>query len=249
MRNQLDIFESRLQKLIEGIPQILWVKQPADISHQVRLALQAAQDDISSDGSIAENFILHIHPETFMQLQNPQELLESLTDALQQLSGELNLPGLSEPSVSLKLDPSLEENDIRISISPVEDRHGHTEAVHIAPNPLPESNAIPHEAYLIIDGKQTYPLTLPVINIGRRADNHLVIEDLRISRTHSQLRAIRGKYVIFDVGSTGGTFVNGQRINQTTLTPGDVISLAGLTLIYSETCPDPTDHTDRMPKL
>ncbi|MBP8857500.1 MAG: FHA domain-containing protein, partial [Anaerolineaceae bacterium] len=90
---------------------------------------------------------------------------------------------------------------------------------------------------------------LPVINIGRREDNHLVIEDLRISRTHAQLRARMGKYVIFDLGSTGGTFVNGQRVTQAILAPGDVISLAGLTLIYSETRTDPSDNTDRMPKL
>ncbi len=249
MKNQFDIFESRLQKLIEGIPQLFWVKQPADISHQIRLALHKIQTESTSDASFSENFILHIHPDTFMQLQNPQELLDILTDAIQQLAAELNLSEFSKPSVSIKLEPSMEENDIRISTSPVEDRHGHTEAMGLTTGNLPESNAIPNEAYLIIDGKETYPLTLPVINIGRRADNHLVIEDLRISRTHCQLRANRGKYILFDVGSTGGTFVNGQRINQTTLTSGDVISLAGLTLIYSETCPDSSENTDRMPKL
>ncbi len=55
-----------------------------------------------------------------------------------------------------------------------------------------------------------------------------------------ELRAIRGRYVLFDLNSTGGTFVNGQRITQFTLRPGDVISLAGVTIIYGEETTDVT---------
>jgi pSer/pThr/pTyr-binding forkhead associated (FHA) protein len=73
-----------------------------------------------------------------------------------------------------------------------------------------------------------------VINIGRRPDNQLVINDSRVSRIHAQLRAINGLYIIFDLDTTGGTFVNGQKINQCTLYPGDVISLAGVPLIFGQ---------------
>jgi pSer/pThr/pTyr-binding forkhead associated (FHA) protein len=73
-----------------------------------------------------------------------------------------------------------------------------------------------------------------VINIGRRPDNQLVVDDPRVSRVHSQLRAIKGRFVIFDLDSTGGTYVNSQRINQYTLYPGDVISLAGYPLVYGQ---------------
>jgi pSer/pThr/pTyr-binding forkhead associated (FHA) protein len=40
--------------------------------------------------------------------------------------------------------------------------------------------------------------------------------------------------VIFDLDSTGGTFVNRVQVNQSTLFPGDVISLAGVELIYGQ---------------
>jgi pSer/pThr/pTyr-binding forkhead associated (FHA) protein len=40
--------------------------------------------------------------------------------------------------------------------------------------------------------------------------------------------------VLFDLNSNGGTFVNGQRTNQSVLHPGDVISLAGVSLIFGQ---------------
>ncbi len=97
-----------------------------------------------------------------------------------------------------------------------------------------EAEAIPENAFLIVEGVRVFQLTDPVVNIGRRLDNTLVVDDPRVSRNHAQLRAIKGRYVLFDLNSTGGTFVNGQRANQTVLYPGDVISLAGVSLIFGQ---------------
>ena len=110
---------------------------------------------------------------------------------------------------------------------------------------VPEENdAIPENAILIIEGVRVHPLQGAVINIGRKFENHIVIDDPRISRTHAQLRAIKGHFVLFDLDSTGGTFVNGQRTSQSVLYPGDVISLAGVTLIFSQDTPSP--HPERV---
>jgi pSer/pThr/pTyr-binding forkhead associated (FHA) protein len=105
--------------------------------------------------------------------------------------------------------------------------------------PRGANSIIPEEAYVIADGAKVIPLTREVINIGRRLENHVVIDDPRVSRSHAQLRAIKGRYVIFDLNSTGGTFINGQRITQSVLYPGDVISLAGVTLVYGQKNPPP----------
>ena len=103
---------------------------------------------------------------------------------------------------------------------------------------LPETpeaaDAIPENAFLIIEGLRVHPLREPIVNIGRRLENHVVIDDPRISRQHAQLRALKGHFVLFDLNSTGGTFVNGQRANQTVLYPDDVISLAGVILVFGQ---------------
>ncbi len=73
---------------------------------------------------------------------------------------------------------------------------------------------------------KTFPLEGDVLTIGREASNQIPINDAEISRKHSQLVLQGGKYVLTDLGSTNGTFVNGQRVTgQHVLQPGEVISL------------------------
>jgi pSer/pThr/pTyr-binding forkhead associated (FHA) protein len=98
---------------------------------------------------------------------------------------------------------------------------------------------MPEDAFVIVDGVKVIPLTTPLVRIGRRLENNLVLDDPRVSRTHAELRAINGRYVLFDLNSTGGTFVNGLRITQSVVYPGDVISLAGVNLVYGQKNPPP----------
>jgi len=95
----------------------------------------------------------------------------------------------------------------------------------------------PSKAFLIQQGTKVIPLDKSVINIGRRLDNQIVIDDPRVSRNHAQIRVIKDRFVIFDLNSTGGIYVNNQRTNQTVLYPGDVISLAGVTLVFGQDIP------------
>jgi pSer/pThr/pTyr-binding forkhead associated (FHA) protein len=89
-------------------------------------------------------------------------------------------------------------------------------------------------AFLILNGTRTIPLDQPVMNIGRRLDNQLVLEDNRVSRLHAQIRRRSGRYMLYDLGSRGGTCVNGRRIVECVLEPGDVIALGGTEIIYGE---------------
>lgn len=90
------------------------------------------------------------------------------------------------------------------------------------------------EAYLIVNGVELFPIRQAVVSIGRRIDNLLVLNDPRVSRAHAELRCIRGRFVIFDSGSSGGTYVNGKRVAHSVLYDGDVISLAGVHLIFRQ---------------
>lgn len=69
-------------------------------------------------------------------------------------------------------------------------------------------------------------LTQAEITIGREATATLQIEDKALSRAHARLARSSGGYTIQDLGSTNGTYVNGQSVNGVyTLLNGDVISL------------------------
>ena len=115
--------------------------------------------------------------------------------------------------------------------------NSHTEATEPRAEPGKSTATIPRDAFVIVDGVKVIPLTEPIVHIGRRLDNNLVLDDSRVSRYHAELRAINGRYVISELKTTGGTFVNGVKITESILYPGDVISLAGVTLVYGQKNP------------
>ncbi|MGA2212663.1 MAG: SpoIIE family protein phosphatase [Bryobacteraceae bacterium] len=59
--------------------------------------------------------------------------------------------------------------------------------------------------------------------IGRQGDNHLVLRDNRISRTHARIATENGEYFVEDMDSRHGVFVNGQRSKRRKLHEGDRI--------------------------
>jgi pSer/pThr/pTyr-binding forkhead associated (FHA) protein len=93
---------------------------------------------------------------------------------------------------------------------------------------------VPEEVFLILEGVRAFQFTSSITKVGRGHDNDLVIDDPRVSRKHLEIRVIRNRFVLFDLNSTGGTFLNGQRTNQGMLYSGDVISLAGVNLVFTQ---------------
>ena len=93
---------------------------------------------------------------------------------------------------------------------------------------------VPENFVLIFKGAKAIPIEQPITSIGRSHDNTIVIDDPRISRHHLEIRFINDHFVFFDLHSTGGIFINGQRVNQGLLYPGDRISLAGVDLVFTQ---------------
>jgi pSer/pThr/pTyr-binding forkhead associated (FHA) protein len=94
--------------------------------------------------------------------------------------------------------------------------------------------SIPENVFLIFQGVKAIPLNQAVTSIGRSHDNTVVIDDPRISRHHLEIRVVQESFVVFDLHSTGGTYINGQRVTQGLLYPGDLISLAGVNLVFMQ---------------
>jgi phosphoserine phosphatase RsbU/P len=67
------------------------------------------------------------------------------------------------------------------------------------------------------------PITPLPFTIGRQAENHLVLRDSRASRSHARIVLDNGSYVLEDVSSRHGTFINGKRVTRQALKNSDRI--------------------------
>lgn len=81
------------------------------------------------------------------------------------------------------------------------------------------------------------PLTKDTISIGRTPENDIELKDSLISRKHTSIVKKGDKYVVYDLGSSNGTFVNRERIEMKPLDPGDVIRVGDSEIHYVEDVP------------
>ena len=95
-------------------------------------------------------------------------------------------------------------------------------------------------ATLLIRGGPNSGVTIQLsghaVTIGRRSDNDVVIDETTVSRRHSLVMEAADGFVLRDLNTTNGTFVNRIKIGQTEypLRHGDQISLGGseVTLVF-----------------
>lgn len=240
MMESFDQIESKLQSLIEGSV-FLFIpihRQQNTLAHEL-VELMKSHLVTEPDGRLIAPslYLIHINPsQSFSWLIKP-DLLEKLSKELEKVSQKVGFSFLEHPRIELMTDQDLPADNFWIEIPPKQFPITDTSAFSPSSNALslpPTVGKSLTNSFIILDSNSIFHLGQTAINIGRRADNHLVINDPRVSRVHAQIRPIKGHYVIFDLNSKGGTFINNKRISQATLTRGDVISLAGVPLIFGQ---------------
>lgn len=87
--------------------------------------------------------------------------------------------------------------------------------------------------HIVVKGLEigvTQPFGEDRITIGRRAENHLVLDYDNISRQHLCIERRNEQYIATDMGSSNGTYLNNQRIQSATLNDGDCLRIGDFTL-------------------
>jgi len=247
MKSRLDHIETRLRALVEN--SLTWLPWH---SRQPRLAealSEAVRDQIAREAASKQPAanVIHIfmHPANATAWQAHPEWQAWLLEAMNDMANEAGVSFFAPPELSIKVDPALNNRELRlIAAYPAQEVSSTAVMQTSSPTEFLPNFAQNASAFLIIQGREVFPLNQPVVNIGRCYDNHIVLDDLCVSRNHAQIRFVRGNYTLFDLNSTGGTYINGHRIIQHTLTAGDVISFAGVTAIYGEEpATDQPDHS------
>jgi hypothetical protein len=245
MKNRFSKLEAYMEALVEGTFARLFAGRlhPRDVAVQLARALE---DSALTGAPPALRYAVRLNPADAQALLGDQpRLAEKLADELVAMAREANLTLAYKPDVLILPDAAVKPRSVTVTAMASEADPTTTQGITSAPatGPLP---APPH-AFLILEGERTVLLEHPVVSIGRRLDNHIILDDPRVSRAHAQLRLRFGRYVLYDLGSTGGTFVNSQRVQECVLRPGDVISLAGVSLIYGEEDYGPEPPAPRRP--
>jgi len=77
------------------------------------------------------------------------------------------------------------------------------------------------------------PVKVPVVNVGRADFNDVVIADPSVSTSHAKLQRREAVWVLSDLGSTNGTFVEGDRISgEVALTPGATLKFGEVAVLF-----------------
>lgn len=209
--------------------------------HLAQEVERGARNDNRGRTFSPDQFTLTFHPgQIAMFASQLPQAQASLAVSLASVLAQHGMSLIHPPHVTLASDPTLSSREIRAISWHSRDPLTFSALIDTPPEPGDEP---PPGAFLVVEGKRHFPLTASVISIGRRLDNHLVLDDPHVSRMHAQLRSQRGKFVLVDLNSTAGTRVNGTVIRQHTLRPGDVISIAGIELIYGQDPSGPPEST------
>jgi pSer/pThr/pTyr-binding forkhead associated (FHA) protein len=71
-----------------------------------------------------------------------------------------------------------------------------------------------------------------VVTCGRHPSSDMFLNDVTVSRRHAEIRRKDGDFVLVDVGSLNGTFVNRQRVESQILANGDEIQIGKFKLVF-----------------
>jgi hypothetical protein len=240
--------ESFIEQLVEGAFGRLFsgTLQPIEVANALARALDDYQIADEHGRRFAPNlFWVYLHPTDYESLRASQPWLpDDLARSVEELArlSDLMLP--ERPVVEIVASGQIPRGRVSIAaqyIAQATAPIGATE--EIAPEDIHRAiqERYRPQSYLILDGQRHIPLNRSILALGRALDNDLVVDDARVSRHHAQLRLRNGRYVIYDTGSSGGTTVNGQPVAEHELQAGDVIGLAGYSMVYYEDNPLPPE--------
>ncbi|MDY6846033.1 MAG: FHA domain-containing protein [Chloroflexota bacterium] len=222
------IFEENLMRLIPGMhsPRNLF-DELLKVMHDNLMAL--------SDNQILapDEFSIHVPEEDLKKWQAHQDILDEMADFLYKTGLSEGFSFNHPPFIKIIPHDGDPNHGFFLSVSVSLHKPNLPDTAAIPKSEMPNfQEEIPKRAFLIVGGTDNFALEKSVIDIGRHSNNDLILDEPHVSRHHAQLRAINKRYVIFDVGSTGGLFINGKQISQATLQPGDVIRIGMVNLIY-----------------
>ena len=249
--NGIERFEALAERLVEGTFARLFAGELTPLEVVTHLARAMEDHHVLSADGIAlapTHYWVYLHPHDWETLAVEQRAFEEeLARHATELATHIGLSLVIPPVVQVLPDEGALPHEVRVDArwmpqaADEGDRTEPTREVEVSKveteDDVAEATILPGRPFLILAGQRHVNLLEPVVSVGRALDNGIILEDPRVSRHHAQLRRRYGRYVLYDLESSGGTQINGYPIEECVLHSGDVVSFAGVQVIYGEDPP------------
>jgi hypothetical protein len=219
--------------------------QPVEIARKLAKEMQDNQTVSISRTYVPNHYTVWLSPQDREQFEGYEDgLKKELSDYLLENARNEGLALITRPTIEFETDDRLALGEFGIQTAliggpddpdeaaaleagPSAGDFGHT--MVYSPNrearPLaPPGGAPAGRALLVGEGKRTV-LSGSRVLIGRSRDCDVTLEDPNASRRHAELRNEDGRWIVTDLGSTNGVKVNGRRVEEAVLQPGDELAL------------------------
>jgi pSer/pThr/pTyr-binding forkhead associated (FHA) protein len=77
-----------------------------------------------------------------------------------------------------------------------------------------------------------FKLDADVVRAGRHPESDIFLDDITVSRRHAEITREGARYVVHDVGSLNGTYLNRERVESATLSDGDELQIGTFKLVF-----------------
>lgn len=237
--DSLSRFEDHIQRLIEGGFARLFAGRlhPREVAMRLVRAMEDQARE-APDGAVRapDVYIVRLNPQDHRAVvESGADVTAGLADELVEMARASGLKLARVPEVRLIADARVAPHAVSVTAQHAPEKRETTQAMPLSKLKGPAGQDEVPNAMLIVNGDRQVALDQAIVNLGRQRDNDIIISDPTVSRHHAQIRLRFGSYVLFDLGSRGGTSVNGHRIQEKVLQSGDVIGLAGnSSLLYLE---------------
>lgn len=233
-RSPLSRVESLIRKMVEE--PFTWLNGGSLDPFQLATYLSRFYDQYPAGQPQPNHFTVTISPKDYMGLEQEIDIFErQVADYVSLIATRSGNHLKSPPEIVVEPSDSEKDHSAHIVAAYKEQIADSGTAVYAFEGSDVTQEAIrATDAFLIVQGRQHIALDRPIIRIGRRVDNDIVLDSSSISRQHAQIRWRQRYFVLYDVSSHGRTYINGTQIQEHILRPGDVIALSDIFLVYGE---------------
>jgi hypothetical protein len=214
----MQALEQRLERMVEGV-----FRRSRNSIRPIELGRRLIREmddrrtvDVQGQRVVPNDYAILLSAQDHTGFADIEDALRvELVEAVREYAREEGYHFMGPVTVELRVDNSLKPG-----------RFGITSQMKQA-----ESGIRP--GTVVMPSGERIPLTSERSVIGRLADCTVVIADGNTSRHHAEVRRVGNAFMVADLGSTNGTFVNGERVTaERRLADGDAITVGAVTVRF-----------------